>query len=216
MTPLSSPAELMSAFADGELHDDELAAVWLALAESQSVVSEWDRCHLIGDVLRSSIDSVSSLPASADSASFINRLNLKLRSEACFASAEVVLPEWPRSPREPNMLSPAEQQLHHGSAANDGVFRWKLLAGFATLSAVSVITWTAVGPTSTSTNSPQLAQRQEATQILVSSPQGAIVRDARLNELLAAHKQLGATSALQAPSGFLQSATFEIAPGNGR
>ena len=37
-----------------------------------------------------------------------------------------------------------------------------------------------------------------------------MVRDARLEELLAAHKQFGATSALQEPSGFLRNATFEM------
>ncbi|MDB5931304.1 MAG: anti sigma-E protein RseA, partial [Polaromonas sp.] len=46
--------------------------------------------------------------------------------------------------------------------------------------------------------------------ILVSSPQGPIVRDARLEELLAAHKQFGATSAFQESSGFLRNATFEM------
>ena len=44
----------------------------------------------------------------------------------------------------------------------------------------------------------------------MTSPQGPVVRDARLEELLAAHKQFGATSALQEPSGFLRNATFDI------
>jgi sigma-E factor negative regulatory protein RseA len=36
-----------------------------------------------------------------------------------------------------------------------------------------------------------------------------MVRDARLEELLAAHKEFGGASALQMPSGFLRNATFE-------
>jgi sigma-E factor negative regulatory protein RseA len=88
--------------------------------------------------------------------------------------------------------------------------------GFATLAAVSVITWTATGSAGLSTTSPQLAESRDASQVLVASPQGAIVRDARLNELLAAHKQLGSMSALNAPSGLLQSAAFETSTGNGR
>lgn len=214
MTPHSSPSELMSAFADGELRDDELSSVWLSLAESDTAVGDWDHYHLIGDVLRSSNSSV--LPACGDSTSFLHRLNLKLRSEEPWAATPSVLPQPLLLPSELAGQAPAALKPQRYRAANDGIFRWKLLAGFATLAAVSVITWTAVAPTSMSTNSPQLAQRQDATQILVSSPQGTIVRDARLNELLAAHKQLGATSALQAPSGFLQSATFEVLPGNGR
>ena len=36
-----------------------------------------------------------------------------------------------------------------------------------------------------------------------------MLRDARLDELLAAHKQFGGISALQMPAGFLRNATFE-------
>jgi sigma-E factor negative regulatory protein RseA len=41
-------------------------------------------------------------------------------------------------------------------------------------------------------------------------PQAPVmIRDARLDELLAAHRQSGGASALQMPSGFLRNATFE-------
>ena len=36
-----------------------------------------------------------------------------------------------------------------------------------------------------------------------------MLRDPRLDELLAAHKQFGSTTALQMPAGFLRNATFE-------
>ncbi len=36
-----------------------------------------------------------------------------------------------------------------------------------------------------------------------------MLRDARLDELMAAHKQFGGTSALQKPAGFLRNATFD-------
>ena len=48
------------------------------------------------------------------------------------------------------------------------------------------------------------------------SEQGTIVRDARMQELLAAHKQAGGASALQVPSGFLRNATFESPQGERR
>ena len=38
---------------------------------------------------------------------------------------------------------------------------------------------------------------------------GVMLRDPRLDELMAAHKQFGGTSALQMPSGFLRNATFD-------
>ena len=36
-----------------------------------------------------------------------------------------------------------------------------------------------------------------------------MIRDPRLDELLAAHRQTGGTTALQMPAGFLRNATFE-------
>ena len=36
-----------------------------------------------------------------------------------------------------------------------------------------------------------------------------MIRDPRIDELMAAHKQFGGTSALQMPAGFLRNATFE-------
>ena len=44
-----------------------------------------------------------------------------------------------------------------------------------------------------------------------SSPEVAslMIRDPHLDELLAAHRQFGGTSALQAPAGFLRNAAFE-------
>ena len=39
--------------------------------------------------------------------------------------------------------------------------------------------------------------------------QQVMIRDPRLDELLAAHKQFGSTSTLQMPAGFLRNATFD-------
>jgi sigma-E factor negative regulatory protein RseA len=36
-----------------------------------------------------------------------------------------------------------------------------------------------------------------------------MLRDARLDALMAAHKQFGGTSALQMPAGFISNATYE-------
>ena len=63
---------------------------------------------------------------------------------------------------------------------------------------------------------PQLARTEAPQQVLVMSDQGPMVRDARMMELLAEHKQFGGTSALQMPSGFLRNATFETSQGERR
>jgi sigma-E factor negative regulatory protein RseA len=99
-------------------------------------------------------------------------------------------------------------------AANDSIFRWKMVAGVASMAAVAVMIWTVSVPmSSTGAQLAQLAQSPAPTgSLLVDSPQGVIVRDAHLDELLAAHKQVGGSSALQMPSGFLRNATFETSP----
>lgn len=216
MNSFASAPEIMSALADGQLRDDELAQAWQVIVRDDDAVASWSQYHLIGDLLRLPVIASSSLYDNLDANSFVDRLNLKLRAEGVSSSS---------TGGSPKPLRPAAgfQTLHHAQhiaspegAANDDVFRWKLLAGFATLAAVSVITWTAIGPVGVSLTGPQLAQSDDVKPVLVASPQGLIVRDARLNELLAAHKQLGSISALQAPSGFLQSAAFESSPGGGR
>ena len=90
-----------------------------------------------------------------------------------------------------------------------------MLAGAASFAAVAAIAWNA-GTALSPAAGPQLAQAIPPAQVLVASPQGTMVRDARLEELLVAHKQFGGTSALQMPSGFLRNATFDAQPSAAR
>ena len=99
------------------------------------------------------------------------------------------------------------------------MFRWKMVAGFASLAAVAAIGWTsfsqlqgAGGPgAQLAASSPERATAQGAPVVAVADADGqqVMIRDPRLDELLAAHKQFGSTSALQMPAGFLRNATFE-------
>lgn len=215
MTPMTSTPELISALADGQLHGDEWDRLWNTLDQNEDAVAHWRDYHLIGDALRA-VDVSFGDASHARSASFVDRLNAILASEPRHSAATGAEPVQASPSLVQGTAMPADPSLPRGEAVNDGVFRWKLVAGFASLAAVGVMAWTAVGTVSPAASSPQLAQGPETTQVLVPSPQGVMVRDARLNELLAAHKQLGATSALQAPSGFLQSAAFDVSPSTGR
>ena len=102
-------------------------------------------------------------------------------------------------------------------AANNDVFRWKMVAGFASLAAVATIGWNAYTGLMSPATQPgmQLAAGPVAGAVAVNLPlqasngQPMMIRDPRLDELLAAHKQYGSTSALQMPAGFLRNATFE-------
>ena len=51
-----------------------------------------------------------------------------------------------------------------------------------------------------------------STNVAVSTGQGILIRDARLEQMLAEHRQYGGMSALQMPAGFLRNATYDTAP----
>jgi sigma-E factor negative regulatory protein RseA len=114
--------------------------------------------------------------------------------------------------------------LPSAEAANQPVFRWKLVAGLASLAAAAAIGWNWIGNAGAPAGA-RLAQQQQGAVVAASepSPRAAapnrvvvgsgsaapqvMLRDARLDELLAAHQQAGGAS--QMPSGFLRNATFE-------
>lgn len=196
-----SPQEQLSALVDGELQGEEFkdALEWVAQAEGQST---WQLYHLVGDVMRS---SDLAQPASTD---FMARLRAELAKEAPLRGHA----ETPVQPVA--IVAPAME-----GAANASVFRWKMVAGFASLAAVAAVGWSSLavlqGP-GASGGAAQLARAPEsgppaAPVVAVADAEGGqvMLRDPRLDELLAAHKQFGSTSALQMPAGFLRNATFD-------
>lgn len=198
--------EQLSALADGQLTGQELEQA-LTFATQAEGESTWQLYHLVGDVLRSSDLAA---PANPD---FMARLRGELAKEV-----PVVRPQ-PLVPSNPVVASPMND------AANASVFRWKVVASFASLAAVAAIGWTSwtglQGMGGTGGGHGQLAMSTEAVSSPAAAPtlavadadgQQVMIRDPRLDELLAAHKQFGSTSALQMPAGFLRNATFE-APG---
>lgn len=206
-----SAEELLSALADGELAGGAATQALDAWRAQGASAGSWATYHLIGDVLRSP-----GAPVRAADAGFVGRFSARLALET--SPAPTVLPSI-SAPSEAAPLVVAVNRLHLQPAANDHVFRWKLAAGFASLAAVSAVAWSISGTLFAPASGSQLAQaagQAESQQILVASPQGPMVRDARLEELLAAHRQLGGGSALEAPSGFLRNAAFEPSQNAGR
>ncbi|HYW55993.1 MAG TPA: sigma-E factor negative regulatory protein [Polaromonas sp.] len=203
MNAKSENRELISALVDGQLSGEDLAHVLSVCESDGESVASWNAYHLIGDVLR----SPGLAPLGADAA-FVTRLRGRLGQ----------VPSLDGQTDGRVTIVPAEMpvRLPAPEAANDAVFRWKLVAGFASVAAVAAIAWTAATGLLAPSSGPELAQSGAPQQVLVMSEQGAIVRDARMQELLAAHKQFGGTSALQMPSGFLRNATFEAPQGDRR
>ena len=209
MTTLPIPCpELLSALVDGELVDGELdnpdlthditAAGLQDVFQSDTLHSDWNSYQVIGQALRGG--GAAAAPLGADPA-FLQRLNARLSKEKM-------------TPPVQSVAIIGDIALHCKPAANDDVFRWKLVAGFASLAAALVVGWNFAGAPDASTGA-QLAKNQMVEQVVVASPQGPMVRDARLEELMAAHKQLGGSS-LHAPSGFLRNAGFENAQSSRR
>lgn len=203
MTPTTQNRELISALADGQLAGEEFAAALVVCEADEEAMDSWTAYHLIGDVLRSP-----GLAPQASDAAFVLRLRSRLAQEP----APDVQPAATLVDTGARAL-PAVIRL---GAANDSRFRWKLVAGFASLVAVLAVAWNAGSGLLAPSAAPQLARVEAPQQVLVMSQQGPVVRDARLQELLAEHKQFGGTSALQMPSGFLRNATFEASQGERR
>jgi sigma-E factor negative regulatory protein RseA len=209
--------ELVSALADGQLRGNELVtAIRLAATEPDAQAS-WHAYHLAGDVMR----SAELCRVSSDEA-FMARLRTSLAAESVHDDAPLV------AGTETN----AARVMHVDGlpAANESNFSWKLVAGFASLAAVVAIAWNAVSTSNSAGGQAELAmspvsqpavvavgapsqpvsqEPQTQTQVTVAGSPQVMIRDARLDELLFAHRQFGGTSALQMPAGFLRNATFE-------
>lgn len=207
MNQTKSPLEQVSALTDGQLRDEEFSVVMSQIGIESRLRETWRTYHIVGDVLRSG----SHAPC-VDSEAFLSRLQKRLAAEPV-----------------PQPLAMPALVVANGEAANEPVFRWKLVAGAASLVAAAAIGWTWVGVGSgPGSGGAQLAMQQEQapsvlalagtpatgmsgltrTEVVVGNANAQVMlRDPRLDQLLEAHRQVG--GATQMPSSFLRNATFE-------
>lgn len=180
--------ELASTLADGELQGAEFARALAVLRDSAEGQRSWHDYHLVGDLLRTGGGAA----IGAHDPAFVARLRQRLQE-----------PEGqPRASAQPTRAP-----VRH--SANDGFWRWKLAAGLGSLAVVAVLGWQLVVPRLHDGAAVQLA-RPDTPAVPVAGTAGPVmIRDPRLDQLIAAHQQLGGTSALQMPAGFLRNATFE-------
>lgn len=196
--------EQVSALADGQLDDEEVGHVAARASEPGELQAAWHRYHLIGDVLRTGRHE-----PCTNSSAFVTRLQQRMALEPGIRVPDVV-------------AIPTTLATPLAEAANEPVFRWKLVAGMAALAVAMVVGWGWVGHESEPAGA-QLAQTQPVQPVAGSvsdrwesnaptavavgiDPPTKMVRDPRLDELMAAHQQ--AAGGLQ-PSVFLRNATFE-------
>lgn len=195
--------ELLSALVDGELQGAALEQA-LAAAESDEGCASWELYHLVGDVLRSpdlahhsQHDLLTGLRAQL--AQEPKPLQLQASALAQVAPAGSAQEAAVVALRDP--------------AANASVFRWKMAASFASVAAVAALGWSLMGQVMD--EGAQLAQAPSDTagQLVVATHEGEVLRDARLDALLASHQQYATRPSLQTPADFLRNASFERAQG---
>jgi sigma-E factor negative regulatory protein RseA len=209
----SEALERLSAMVDGEAESgtvDRLCAAW---REQPAARASWHAYHLIGDVLRS--EDLSS-DAQRDAA-FLRAVRERLA-------------------REPVVLAPSKEDSapsvsapRGASVASTRPSRWRIwsasiavAAGFVAVAGALLVTQapaplpapalagaTDIGSViSTGAPAAVAASVDAEPQSVVGS--GKVIRDARLEHYLAAHKQFAGSSALGVPSGFLRAATAEV------
>jgi sigma-E factor negative regulatory protein RseA len=179
--------EMISALADGQLQGEAFArGVQAATADAQARET-WFAYHVVGEVLRTGRATGGAAPEA-----FLARMRERLQQEAPAATP----------------VAAARESIHAAPAANDRL--WKLAAGLASVAAVAAVGWN-VWSGSAGPVQRQLAAAPEARSPVEATP-AAMARDPRLDQFLAAHRQLGGATVLQNSAGFLRNATFE-APG---
>ncbi|WP_439588515.1 sigma-E factor negative regulatory protein [Hydrogenophaga sp.] len=208
----SNPQESLSALADGELEVAALSGLFAEIESDPQSMGSWHAYQVIGDVLRSS-GRVVSAQAPGD---FLAGVRERLKAEGALPPVQPVVTRIDSAPVV---------------AANDAVFRWKMVAGVASVAAVMAVSWNLIGGAprdAGGASGPQLASIAPApasppvvvpvasvapsspsTEVVVNTGQGVVIRDARLEELLAEHRQHGGMSALQMPTGFIRGATYD-------
>jgi sigma-E factor negative regulatory protein RseA len=204
--------EQLSALADGELAGTTAAQVcghWQGSADARAT---WHAYQLIGDVLRS--DDLATDPAS--DAAFLLAFRSRLSSEP------VVL-----APRLLPVATAAEVPLAAATRRQRWSWRVPTAVGAAFVAAAGVFTLTR--PNGFSEPVTEIAARTRAPNatsasapVRVASPpsseaepqtfvaSGQVIRDARLDRYLAAHKQFAGSSALGVPSAYLRNAAVEV------
>lgn len=200
----------ISDLADGCLRGAAFADAMVLLDTNSQARAYWHDLHVVGDVLRGEVTvtvtvNVNAANTAKDMA-FLDTFRANLAKEPRLLPLAQLAPVT-------SILTTAKP------TANDSLFDWKWVGGLSAAAAVVAFSWNMVASTTSAPNGSgeQLAQSaRQATSIeatvvtTVATPSaaGVMLRNPQLDALIAAHNQAGGNSALQMPSGFLRSATF--------
>ncbi len=191
--PAGADLEAISALVDGELAAHQWDSALEAAVHDPAGREAWQRYQRLGELLRATDLIAEKRHSTLALGSFVSKVMEKVAAEPLAAPLAIAAGQVRAAARAP--------------AANDA-WGWKLAAGFASLAAVVAVAWNFVatpqpGGQLAGAPTPPTAQTAQTAEAVM-------IRDPRLDELLAAHRQLGGGSALQAPAGVLRNATFEV------
>jgi sigma-E factor negative regulatory protein RseA len=206
----SAEAERLSALVDGELDGPATGAACKGWKNDAQVRCTWHAYQLIGDVLRS--DDLAT--GAGRDEKFLLRLRTRLEIEPVVL-APAALPATPSAQqRAPTPASRAAGRWMLPSAIAAGFLL--VLGAFtvlrpgnappATAPMVAVADATSPAGVAGPLRTVSLGGPAEPMEVVLN---GKVIRDARLDRYLAAHKQFSGSSALGLPSAFLRSATVE-------
>ena len=157
--------QALSSLMDGDLPAGEVAGLVARFSDDGAIRADWHAYHLIGDVLRS--DDLAAVPER--DAGFLQALRTRLDQETPRQDAA------PLMATAPATVQPARRRFGGWLMAPAAV-----AAGFVVVAGVLVVNQALVSPPA---GGAVVAQQAAAS--------GVLVRDARLDRYLAAHRNLG-------------------------
>ena len=225
--PVPGFSEDLSALVDGEFTSTSVDRVCARWREDADTRAAWHTCQLIGDVLRSG-DLASSAQHDSD---FLAALRQRLSQEPVVLAPGAVAVDFPRPepvavgarPRPAWRTSIAVAAGFVAVAGVLGVIQLMGSPGGASMSppAGAVMARAEQGVRASEASVTALVAAVPVGAVSVATRQlvaadgqsvvlnGQLIRDARLDEYLAAHKKFGGSSAPGVPSGFLRNAAVE-------
>jgi sigma-E factor negative regulatory protein RseA len=210
-------ADDLSALVDGELASSDVGRACARWRSDPEARATWHAYQLIGDVLRS--DDLASAPG--HDSGFLATFRQRMAQEPVVLAPTPVAPAAVPRPVAPRRSLRTSVAIAAGFAAVAGVLVVTQVPRSMEPSAIASVDFpavvqdagTAVRPVVVAgaaiAASPAAAgidrhpTEAEAAMVL----DGQFIRDARLDEYLAAHKKFGGSSAPGGPSGFLRNAT---------
>ena len=184
--PIDAQRQALSSLMDGDLPAGELAGVIARFCADDALRADWHAYHLIGDVLRS--DDLATAPAR--DTRFLQALRSRLEQEGALAQQDAA--PWLATAPRPPVPVPLPLSASASASVSAAPSRRRLSGWMAAPAAVAAgfVVVAAVLVGNKALLSPPTAEAVFAQQ-MASPASGVLVRDARLDRYLAAHRNLG-------------------------